>query len=253
MEVVTMQLHARATWSAREDRKITLLWLGLFLAMILVGFGFDFTNYLHETPAVPKVVHVHAAITTIWLLILTTQVLLVEVNNVKLHRKLGWFAAGWAALTTFFAVWGELSYEAIHLHMPGFTPAIIVVFMGELVCFSVLLTWGILLRKNVAAHRRIIVLANLSIAVAGFARILDLFLDRPKSPLATYFFYFSGTLFIVLLMLLWDWKKNRVMKQFVIGTVFLVAVQVVSIVMFYNPVWQAFAERLIEAWHKANL
>lgn len=49
-----MQLHTRATWSAREDRRITLLWLGLFLAIVLVGFGFDLTNYLHETPAVPK-------------------------------------------------------------------------------------------------------------------------------------------------------------------------------------------------------
>ena len=248
-----MQLHTRATWSAREDRRITLLWLGLFLAIVLVGFGFDLTNYLHETPAVPKVVHVHATITTIWLLILTAQVLLVEVNNVKLHRKLGWFAAGWAALLIFFAAWGEMSYEATNLHTPGDNPAFLAISMGSLLCFAVLITWGILLRKKMAAHRRIVLLANLSIAVAGFTRLLQLFPVHPTSPVGNYSFFFSGTLFIVLLMLFWDWKKNRVMKQFVIGTVFVVAVQVVSIILFYNPARKTFAGGVIAAWGKFAL
>jgi len=248
-----MQLHTRATWSARQDRRITLLWLGLFLAIVLIGFGFDFTNYLHETPAVPKVVHVHAALTTIWLLILTTQVLLVELDNVKLHRKLGWFAAGWAVLLIFFAAWGELSWEATNLHTPGVTPAFLAIPLGNLLGFTVLITWGILLRKNVAAHRRVILLANLSIATAGFARLLELFINHPKSPGGSFFFYYSGALFIAVLMLLWDWMKNRVMQQFVIGAAFLVAVQVVSISLFYNPAWKPLAGAVIQAWAKLNL
>lgn len=198
-------------------------------------------------------VHVHATITTIWLLILTAQVLLVEVNNVKLHRKLGWFAAGWAALLIFFAAWGEMSYEATNLHTPGDTPALLAISMGSLLCFAVLITWGILRRKNMAAHRRIVLLANLSIAVAGFTRLLQLFPVHPTSPVGNYFFFFSGTLFIVLLMSFWDWKKNRVMKQFVIGTVFVVAVQVVSIILFYNPAWKTFAGGVIAAWGKFAL
>lgn len=248
-----MQLHTRATWSGREDRKITLLWLGLFLIFVVMGFGFDFTNYLHETPAVPKVVHVHATITTIWLLILTMQVLLVEVDNVKLHRKLGWFAAGWAALLVFFAAWGEMSYEATNLHTPGDTPAFLAISMGSLLSFAVLITWGILLRKNIAAHRRIVMLANLSIAGAGFSRLLKFFAVHPTSPVGNYFFFYGGTLFIVLLMLLWDWKKNRMMKQFVIGAVFLVAVGIVSFILFYDPAWKVFTGGVTEAWGKFAL
>lgn len=248
-----MQLHARATWSAREDRRITLLWLGLFLAIVLLGFGFDFTNYLHEKPAVPKVVHVHAAITTIWLVILTTQVLLVEVENVKLHRRLGWFAAGWAALLIFFAAWGELSWEATNLHTPGDTPAFLSISMGGLLVFAVLITWGILLRKNVAAHRRIILLANLSIASAGFLRLIQIFVKAPVSPVSEYFYFYTATIFIALLMFLWDWKKNRVMRQFVIGIVFVVSVQVVSIVLFQYPGWRNFAENLVAAWGRFAL
>jgi hypothetical protein len=54
-------------------------------------------------------------------------------------------------------------------------------------------------------------------------------------------------------MLFWDWKKNRVMKQFVIGTVFVVAVQLVSIILFYNPAWKTFAGGVIAAWGKFAL
>jgi predicted neutral ceramidase superfamily lipid hydrolase len=104
-----------------------------------------------------------------------------------------------------------------------------------------------------AAHRRIVLLANLSIAVAGFTRLLQIFPLHPTSPVGNYFFFFSGTLFIVLLMLFWDWKKNRVMKQFMMGTVFVVAVQVVSIILFYKPAWKTFAGGVIAAWGKFAL
>jgi hypothetical protein len=248
-----MQLHTRASWSAREDRRITLLWLGLFLAIVLFGFGSDLTNYLHEKPAVPKVVHVHAAITTVWLAILTVQVLLVEVENVKLHRKLGWFAAGWAALLIVFAAWGELSWEATNLHTPGDTPAFLSISMGGLLSFSVLIAWGILLRKNVAAHRRVVLLANLSIASAGFLRLIQFFAQIPASPVRQYLYFYTATIFISLLMFLWDWKKNRLMKQFVLGIAFVVAVQMVSIVLFQYPGWKNFAGNLVAAWGRFAL
>jgi predicted neutral ceramidase superfamily lipid hydrolase len=146
-----------------------------------------------------------------------------------------------------------MSYEATNLHTPGDNPAFLSISMGSLLCFAVLITWGILLRKNMAAHRRIVLLANLSIAVAGFTRLLQIFPLHPTSPVGNYFFFFSGTLFIVLLMLFWDWKKNRVMKQFMMGTVFVVAVQVVSIILFYKPAWKTFAGGVIAAWGKFAL
>ena len=40
---------------------------------------------------------------------------------------------------------------------------------------------------------------------------------------------------------------------FVIGTVFVVAVQVVSIILFYNPAWKTFAGGGIAAWGKFAL
>jgi hypothetical protein len=58
------------------------------------GFAVDFSRYLQENPAPPRIVHVHAAVFTVWMLLLTAQVLLVLGNRVAWNRRLGWFAAG---------------------------------------------------------------------------------------------------------------------------------------------------------------
>ncbi len=252
-----MKLHTTATWPARDDRGIMLLWLGLFLAIVLTGFGLDVRSYLHENPPVPKIVHLHAVITTIWLLILTTQVLLVETDHVKLHRRLGWFAAGWAAILSFFAGWGELSWEAKNLHTPGVNSAFLSVSMGGLLCFVFLMLWGLSLRKNPAAHRRVIFLANVAILTAGFIRILGNLLDwnpaTPTSPVQSFFYFYGGTLVLLALMLLWDWRKGRLMRQFVYGLIFLLCAHVLSVVLFYNSSWAALTHTWMEGWAKFAL
>jgi hypothetical protein len=230
------------------------VWLGLFLATVVVGFGSDLKNYFHEAPPVPKIVHVHAIVTTIWLLILITQVLLVEFDNVKLHRKLGWLAAGWAAVLVFFAAWGELSWEANNLHTPGLTPAFLSVSIGGLLCFALLMLWGILLRKNLAAHRRVIFLANVSIMTAGFIRLTGNLMNyNPTTPIGSFFFYYAGTVLILLLMFLWDWWKGRVMRQFVLGSGFILLSYVLSIVLYYSKPWEATTRVWMEAWAKIAL
>ena len=98
-----MLIHTTASWPARDDRRVALVWLAIFWIFVGVGFGFDLHNYLHEQPAVPKIVHVHAIATTLWLLTATALVLMVETGNVRLHRRLGWFAAGYAALIVVIA------------------------------------------------------------------------------------------------------------------------------------------------------
>ena len=54
---------------------------------------------------------------------------------------------------------------------------------------AVLLPWGILMRRNSAAHRRVLILATISISDAGFSRMVGLFLPAPTTFLGTYLFY----------------------------------------------------------------
>lgn len=144
-----MQVHTTATWRARDDRRASAVWLGIFWVFTAFGFGFDLTNYLHESPAVPTIVHIHAVVATLWLLIVTALVLLVEVNNVKLHRQLGWFAAGFAFLIVVLAPWAQLSWQVVNLHTPGaLPPEFLSIAFSSVICLAMLLPYGVLLRGN---------------------------------------------------------------------------------------------------------
>jgi len=46
-------LHVRGTWSARDDRTASAVWLGLLWLGMIAGFGLDIPLYLHEKPAPP--------------------------------------------------------------------------------------------------------------------------------------------------------------------------------------------------------
>ena len=188
-----MQIHTAGRWPARDDRRAALVWLGLFWIYVGVGFGFDLHNYIHELPPVPKIVHVHAIATTLWLLTATALVLMVETGNVRLHRRLGWFAAGYAALIFVIAPWSELSWQALNLQTPGaMPPQFLSIAFSGVFCMAVLLPSGILLRRNSAAHRRVMILVTICISDAGFSRMVSLFLPAPTTFWGSYLFYEGG-------------------------------------------------------------
>lgn len=249
-----MLVHTTASWPAREDRRAALVWLAIFWIFVGVGFGFDLHNYLHEQPPVPKIVHVHAIITTIWLLTATALVLLVETGNVAFHRRFGWFAAGWAGLVIVIAPWSELSWQALNLHTPGaLPPQFLSIAFSGIFCMIILLPWGILLRRNPAAHRRVLMLATVCISDAGFARMMGLVAPSPVRFTGMWLFYEGGNLLLILLMFLWDWKRNRVMRQFLMAAGLVVAVGLAATGLFFNGTWQAITRRWLEAWARHML
>jgi len=249
-----VQIHTTASWPAREDRRAALVWLTIFWIYVGFGFGFDLHNYLHEQPPVPWIVHVHAITTTIWLLTATALVLMVETGNVSFHRIFGWFAAGYAALIIVIAPWSELSWQALNLHTPGaLPPEFLSLAFSGVICMAVLLPWGVLLRRNSAAHRRVLILASISIGDAGFSRLMGLFLPVPTRFFGTYMFYEGGTLLVILLMFLWDWKQNRIMKQFLWSALFFFTVSLTCTALYFNEAWKSISRSLLESWARNML
>ena len=249
-----MHIHTTASWPAREDRRAALVWLGIFWIFVGFGFGFDLHNYLHEHPAVPTIVHIHAIATTLWLLTATALIVMVETGNVGLHRRLGWFAAGYAALVLVIAPWSELSWQALNIKTPGApSPEFVSLAFSGVICMAVLLCWGILLRRNSAAHRRVLTLAIISISDAGFSRFVGLFLPSPTSFFGTYLFFEGGTLLIIVLMFLWDWSRDRMMKQFLWAASFIIAVGLTATGLYFNETWRAVSRSLLESWARHML
>jgi len=118
---------------------------------------------------------------------------------------------------------------------------------------ALLLPWGIRMRRDSAAHRRVLILATICISDAVFSPFVGLFLPPPTTFLGTYLFYEGGNLFIILLMFFWDWKRNRIMKQFLWGAFLVLALGLAAMALYFNDTWKAITRSWLEAWARHML
>lgn len=243
-------LHTRATWPARNDRTASAVWLGVWWAGLIAGFSVDFPRYLSENPPAPWIVHVHGAIFTIWTLLITAQVLLVVRDRVAVHRKLGWLLAGWACIMAVMGPVAIMASEAANVRGgPVFDPPFIAIAFENILCFVALVAWGLALRKNPAAHRRIMILTTVAIADPGFSRFTGwIWPQAPHSFLVWFIWSFYGNILMVLLMTAWDWYRGRLMRQFVVGAAGLIAAECTATVLYFWGPWKALSLSWVEAW-----
>ena len=89
------------------------------------------------------------------------QVLLVL--RIAWHRTLGWFVAGWACLMAVLGPWAAMvSQAATSPNLSGNDTAFLSLNRANMINFVVLVAWGIALRKNPAAHRRLMILTTIA-------------------------------------------------------------------------------------------
>lgn len=225
--------HVRGTWNARDDRTPSAVWLGILWVGMIAGFGVDFPRYLHQHPAAPTITYVHAAVFSGWMVLLTAQVLLVLGDRVNWHRKLGWCATGWACLMGVLGPWAAMASYAVNVEsQPGAT-AFLSVNIADIGGFLILLAWGISLRKNPAAHKRMMILATISLADPGFSRVSGTFLPEPHSLILWFIYTFYGDLLLIVLMAGWDWWRGRLVSSFIVGASALLACEFVATILYF--------------------
>ena len=96
---------------------------------------------------------VHAVVVTVWLLIITAQVLMVVRDRVAWHRRFGWFAAFWTCLMAVFGPLGVMASMVVNLHapIPAITPGFLSVNIVDLAGFLIFIGWGLASRRNPAS------------------------------------------------------------------------------------------------------
>jgi hypothetical protein len=245
-------LHTRGSWPAREDRIPSAVWLAILWAGMIAGFGTDASRYLHLKPPPPIIVHVHAAVFTVWMLLLTAQILLVVGNRISMHRKFGVIAVGWACLMAFMgpAAFISVAAQAAKLHGP-FPDPFVSVNIVDIGGFLVLLAWGIALRKNPAAHKRMMILATVSLADPGFNRFIGYIIPAEPHSVLTWFLYaFYGNVLLVVLMAAWDWYRGRLIRSFLVGAAGLLAAEYLASALYFWKPWQQLTLGWVTVWAK---
>lgn len=177
------------------------------IAIFIVFAGFARTFYLKlafGTPALPLLLHAHGLVMSSWFVLFLTQAWLVSNGNVRLHRKLGIFGACLAA--TVVALGCTVAIYAVRTgHTPPGVPPLsfLLTPLGDMLVFASLIGCALALRRRSDFHKRLMLLATLSLLTAAITRIpVDFLFHKIVTD-------FSLTIFVVLACVAWDTFRNR--------------------------------------------
>jgi hypothetical protein len=227
------------------DRDVFLALTALVWTGIIAGFGSDIAR---NGFSFPLIVHFHAAVFVGWLVLFTTQLMLVRVGNVRLHRRLG--VAGLVLGSTMLVLGPAtaIHMDALKFAASGKSPVFLSVQLGDMVAFAGLAGAGLLLRGEAAAHKRLMLLATMFISDAGFARWLG---DPIEGALGHNFvgFFLADYLCSALLILAlgaYDLiSRRRLHPAYVAGATWAFAIQFTANWLYFNPAWKPIAMKLI--------
>lgn len=235
------------------DGNLFLLYVGLIWVAVLAGFGPEMVRRLssNATPF-PIAVHVHALITVAWLGLLTSQTLLIRKRELRLHRKWGTGGAVLAAAVILVGLWAALAFEKLAMSTPERRPHFLAIEWSNIIEFGGLAAVAILTRKRPSAHKRLILLATLSLTPAAFNRAIGRPFLHPllgSGVWQTWVQIFALTDLMVLGIGVYDWKiRGRVHPAWALGALWILAGQLTASWLFYDPAWKALAASILNWW-----
>lgn len=240
---------ARFAPRARWDRDFFLLIVALIWLGILMGFVPEIIAHVRmHKPAYPLVVHIHATAFVGWLCLLTTQVALIRVGRADIHRKLGIFGAVLASVMVVLGAATSVIVDRLHFGKPDSDPQFLAIQIADLINFGVLAGAAVIWRKTPSAHKRLILLATIFIADAGFARWWG---DAIAKVVGSGFWqdwmalYVSDFLLIALIGAYDLFARRRLHPAFVAGSIFGLTVQAIAVWAYVSPWWKPVAIRLL--------
>jgi len=236
-------MSSRSTLGSRFYSYVSIL------AGLVVFAGFYRTYYLKgafDTPALPTLLHVHGVVMTLWFAVFILQVRLVAMHRVDLHRRVGVIAALLAALVVVVG-----TATAIAGAKRGYVPDIpgsplpplvfLVIPLTDLLVFTGLVTTALLLRRRSDIHRRLMVLAALSLLTPPISRIpLDLIHSGGIKV------YLGLTILFVLSCVAFDTVKNRRLHPaYGWGAGLIILSEPLRILLANTSAWMRFATWLV--------
>ena len=210
----------------------------LMLLCVLVGFGP--TYYLagvFNAPLPSRIIHIHGALFSCWILLLIAQNSLAWSGRVDIHRKLGLFGFLMACLMVLVG-WTAATDRLVRgTAPPGVdTYFFYIVPMTDMVIFATLIFFAFRARRDPSAHKRIIYIATVGILIAAIARfhVNWLFHKPGHAAIASYAF--------LLLLIAYDlWSTRKIHRPTLWAGGFLIFIQQIRLPIGRTAAWHAFA------------
>ena len=222
---------------------VALIWLG-----ILMGFVPEIVGHLGAGKGYRLLTHVHAFLFMGWMVLLSVQVALIRTARVQWHKRLGVLAIAWAGAMAFVGPATAVVADRAAVGTPTFDPAFIAIQCTDILAFVVLVASGLAMRRNAAAHKRLMILATMYISDAGYARWLFL----PVAGALGNGFWgnmiggYGGSDVIILLLGAYDLvTRKRLHPVYLPALAFILAVQVGATLLYLDPAWKPVAMHLL--------
>ncbi|MEO8443874.1 MAG: hypothetical protein ABI567_02580 [Gammaproteobacteria bacterium] len=213
------------------------------IAALIVFWGFSATFFLRDPGAglrpLSALLLVHGIVFSAWILVFIAQASLVAANRRDLHRRLGAVSVALAAGLVFLGL--IASIDALRR---GATPiegldarSFFAIPFIDILLFAALVGAALYFRRNLETHKRLMVLASISILAAAIARIPLAFIFNGGPPV-----FFALLDVLVLSVLAYDFfRHGRVHTAYRWGAALLILSQPLRLAVSGTAPWLAFA------------
>ena len=223
------------------------IYFALLIPVTILGFWTTFFSILDNLPdKVTPLIHVHALLMMLWLVMLIVQALFVRTKRFRPHRWVGRSSYVTAPVIIFLGL--ATLHEALN-RTPGVVPIegpvgsrLSVLGFGQMLAFGI--TWGlaIVYRKQTPQHVRFIISTTFAIAPAVVFRI---FIFRVPS-FGTFDAAVAGSCGVLSLLLLVlitaDWRRGVKWSAFWIVTIVLSVMHIGYWTFAKTDGWLAFCQ-----------
>ena len=248
MATIVATSTARTAINGNRDR---IFYTGMAIAMALTVFaGFARTYYLrgYFGPATSvtggtelgPLVHLHGILFTAWIRLFIVPTGLIAARRVAVHRRLGLAGALLAVAMVIVGTQTAIAAAARGSAPPGLDPLVfLVVPLFDMLLFASFVAMALRRRRDKEAHKRLMLLAYVSIIVAGVARIPGVITLGPLG------FFALSFLFGVVGMIYDRHSRGRVHSVYKWGMAVLVLSVPVRLALSSTSAWRSFAASLI--------
>jgi len=238
--VASADLDSRPFNRARTHDRMFFGGIAWVLSVTVLA-GFSRTYYFNDFVADPfplsPLMHLHGAVYSAWMLLLVLQTTLIARGRFRLHRRLGVAGCVIAASMVVLGIAVAVTRTADGVTADRGVPPLVflaVPLVGMLV-FAVLFGAAVLLRRQAATHKRLMLLASFEIVTAAVARLPVV---ETWGPLG----FFGVIDLFVIAMVAYDIATlKRVHAATVWGGLFFVLSQPLRLVIGGSTPWISFA------------
>jgi hypothetical protein len=235
-------LDARTVRGIEVENRFFVGMALLLLATVLLGFAKSyFLAGLLRAPLPNKLIHVHAVCFSCWILLLIAQATFISANRFNLHRQFGLFGFGLACGMVVVGVMAATdSMTRIQMVGPVDMRTFYAVPMFDVIVFAVLIFCAYRWRHDPATHKRLILIASITIVDAATGR-------DPLTKI-TQLHYLNNvfTQLYTLLIAGFDlWYLKRIHRATVMAGLLSIVMLLVAIPVGSTRPWMAFANWML--------